>query len=335
MLRYAPIPRIDIAPVAFDEDHDQGDRDAVVEQVLAAASRVGFMEIVGHGVPPKLINEAVGVAREFFEEDFEVKVQSMGTSVTSVGYSPFRGGKNSEETYSRRGGSGNLKEEFDLGPPSGTSPVWKNVYPSKPERFQRVIDAYYREMERLQNVLSGALTRALTIATGVPIDGDHVAKQMGRHRGLLRLLHYPRCNFVPVPGALRQDPHTDWTPFTILWIEKEDLEVMEEDEWSLVPARSDSFIVNIGDQLHWASNGRFRSVLHRVNGTRCRESSRISFAFFCTEAVDPTDDTVLTPLCAPGEVARFSPVCIRDYLLERFDAVNQEKKALARISQPS
>jgi len=288
------------------------------------------MNVIGHGVPGSLIDSVFAVAREFFEQSVDVKLQSTDESTTSIGYSIKN--ENSLQAYSRKGGSGHLKEIFDIGPPtdSSSSPFYQNVYPATPKHFRGVLDTYYLEVESVERTLFRVLSLALGQAAGVKLRADFLEKAKGRHRGLLRINYFPKCDFVPELGTMRDDAHTDWTPITILLAEKEGLEVVQDGEWRPVPLAPGAFIVNIGDQLHWWSNGRFKSSMHRVNAESCLDNSRISLAFFGTESVDPTDETVVTPVCAPDEAPRFEAVSIKDYLEARFAS---KGLALSRTSK--
>ena len=56
-LEASQIPVIDISPVL-----DGSDIETVAAQIHGAASEIGFFYIKGHGIDPRLINKAFGVA---------------------------------------------------------------------------------------------------------------------------------------------------------------------------------------------------------------------------------------------------------------------------------
>lgn len=319
---YAEVPTIDLNPFFYANEYNDSARDAVVKKVIDATTQLGFMNIIGHGIPTSLIDSGLTVAHEFFEQNIDIKLKSTGGSTTSAGYS-IRGNK----TYNRTGDGKHFKEIFDMGPPitSSLSPFQQNIYPLEPKRFQSVMEAYYCKIEHVEKILFQVLSLALGQIMEMNLSIDFLEKEKGRHRGLLRINYFPKCDFMPEPGAMRDGAHTDWTPFTILFTEKEGLEVMQNGQWCLVPLTPGAFTVNIGDQLHRWSNGRFKSSIHRVNANHCRDSSRISLVYFGTESIDPTDETVIIPLCASGELPHFEPLSIKNYVLYNFRSISLKK----------
>lgn len=320
---YAEVPVIDLTPFTRAQEFGEGARADVIGEVLDAVSRSGFMYIVGHGIPEPLVGRSLALAREFFEQSAEVKLRCAADTPASVGYS-VRG----EKAYTTRMWEGDglhFKEIFNMACPSGsaTSLLPRYIYPETPAHFRRAMEEYYFEVERLERILLRVLTLALARAAAVELPADFLEREKGNHRSLLRLNYYRKCDFTPRPGAQREPSHTDWSPITILLTEKEGLEILQEGRWLRMPCMPGALVTNIGDQLHWLSNGRFKSATHRVSADGCRESSRLSFAYFVTESVDVADERVLTPLCAPGESPRFEPVSIKKYLLDNFRALEE------------
>ncbi|KAG0473039.1 hypothetical protein HPP92_014896 [Vanilla planifolia] len=73
-------------------------------------------------------------------------------------------------------------------------------------------------------------------------------------------------------------PHSDYGCLTILFQSCEGLEIIDRSNgnWKAVPETPESLHVHIGDHLEVLSNGRYKSVVHRVvYNSRCR---RISIA---------------------------------------------------------
>ncbi|KAF8675236.1 hypothetical protein HU200_047907 [Digitaria exilis] len=84
---------------------------------------------------------------------------------------------------------------------------------------------------------------------------------------------FPAC---PEPElTLGMPPHSDYGFLTVLLQDQVNgLEILHEDKWVLVDPLPGSLVVNIGDHFEIYSNGRYKSVLHRVrvNSTRPRIS---------------------------------------------------------------
>src|SRR5437870_12764349 len=103
------VPIIDIAP--FLAGTADGKRQ-VAAQVGRACEEIGFLTIVGHGVPADLVQRTYDVSRRFFdlplEEKLKVRVNSIG-----VGYVPLQ----TESLAASLGQKtpGDLKESLNVG----------------------------------------------------------------------------------------------------------------------------------------------------------------------------------------------------------------------------
>lgn len=101
---------------------------------------------------------------------------------------------------------------------------------------------------------------------------------------MLRVNHYPPA---PRPELQAQDSlltgfgeHTDPQIISVLRSNATSgLQIAARDgAWASVPPDADSFFINVGDALQVLTNGRFRSVKHRV--VVSSERSRVSMIFF-------------------------------------------------------
>lgn len=86
---------------------------------------------------------------------------------------------------------------------------------------------------------------------------------------------YPSC---PEPDlTLGMPPHSDYGFLTLLLQDEvKGLQIQHEGKWVSVEPLPNSFVVNVGDHLEIFSNGRYKSVLHRVLVNSCKY--RISIA---------------------------------------------------------
>jgi len=323
----ADVPLVDIAPfLEPPECADPAARRSSLAAALRACRRLGFLSLAGHGVPPELLSEVRARSREFFALSAEEKLRCRGDSATSRGYHGLRA--ESATASLGRKAPADLKEGFDLGPPG----PWPEANVMPPEElvpgFRRALEEYYGHMERLEAALLELFTAALAEESGRPLPRDWARRAIGRHRGLLRVNYYPRL--AAGRGELRCSAHTDWDPFTILYAEREGLEVVQDGAWRRVPLAEGCFVVNVGDTLQRWSNGRFKSSIHRVNAEGCAAADRLSIPFFSTEALDPEDDSAAEPVVAEGDVPRYGPLCIRDYLARNFAALQGRPNAHAQ-----
>jgi len=327
-LPLAPVPDIDISCFVFPDLASDDAREAVVCQFLAASESLGFMNIVGHGVPQSIIDGVLNALGLFFERPMEQKQLCIAKSMngTQRGYTPYR--FENHNTVLGRAGPSDLRETFSFGPAAHMdgSAFGTNEYPDFIVGFSGHIDAYYAEMERLEEVLLEIFTRVLAKATGRPLHPQHLLDQIKPNRGLMKAAWYPPCE--PSSGDARISGHTDWGPLTILLTTSPGLEVCMKDQegnmqhqWRSVPVVKGSFTVNVADQLARWSNDRFVSCIHRVNANVSSNSPRISIPYFSTQILplgDLGEPTKVECICGEGEEPKYPPLSVKDYLSRNF-----------------
>ena len=98
------------------------------------------------------------------------------------------------------------------------------------------------------------------------------------------------------------------------------------DNWIHVPPIKGSLVINVGDALQILSNGKYRSVEHRVvaNGSK----NRISVPIF----VNPRPGDMIGPLpelVASGEKPIYKEVLYSDYVKHFFRKAHDGKKTVA------
>ena len=80
------VPIIDISP--YIRNGDPADRAVVAAKIDDAASSVGFMQIVGHEIPPAVIEEFTAVMDDFFALPLEEKKAYRTPPEINRGYAP-------------------------------------------------------------------------------------------------------------------------------------------------------------------------------------------------------------------------------------------------------
>jgi len=324
----ALVPEIDVSAFV-DVDAGESQKEAVVTQVLAACESLGFMNIVGHGVPQATVDSFTGLLSTFMELPAEEKRACMapaGHVADARGYVPFKG-ENVNAALGRRGPA-DLKEAMGFGPPLNPEDYGENIYPESLPGFREAVEAYYSEMERVETILLDVFTRALATSTGRQLNPGHLREACGKAKGLLRFNYYRSCE-PSGPEDVRFAAHTDWGPFTILLALEPGLEVCVQGDdgrshWRRVPVVRGAFTVNVADLLHRWSNGRFSSCIHRVNARVGSDQPRMSVAYFCTESLPvraDSDDPMVECVCAEGEAPRFPPLSIRQYFEREFSSL--------------
>ncbi|KAJ0963564.1 hypothetical protein J5N97_028686 [Dioscorea zingiberensis] len=246
------LPVIDLALLQAPESHFH-----TLESLKNACETYGFFRVVNHGVPSEVIRRMMDVGKRFFELPFEERMRYMSNDIRA----PVRCGtsfnQNKDGVYSWRDF---LK--LNCSPLSTCLPHW----PSSPLDLREVGREYAKQTKSLFLVLMEAIVKSLGIDTGI-------MREFNDGTQMMIVNCYPPC---PEPDlTLGMPPHSDYGFLTLLLQDDvEGLQVQHEDEWLTLEPIPNSFIVNIGDHLEIYSNGRFKSVLHRVlvNSSRSRMS---------------------------------------------------------------
>lgn len=279
----AAIPIIDLASAASRAD--------LVSQVKQAAETVGFFQVLNHGVPEAAMAAMLTGVKRFNEEPAEAK---------RAYYT---------RDFSRRV---RFQSNFDLfqSPAAG----WRDTLffemapaPPPPEEIPPACRAAALEYAGWVRTLGRALFRLLSEALGS--GGDHYRRPLEEEmEGMGVASHYyPPC---PEPHlTLGTTRHSDPSFLTVLLQDAMGgLQVLLQDAaWVEVPAVAGALVVNVGDYLQLVSNGRFRSVEHRVVASSV--GPRISVACFFR----PADTTVLRPIVSDdGEEARYRSATVEE-----------------------
>lgn len=293
---------------------DADGRRAVARETDRMCREIGFLSVIGHGVPEHVINDLYARSKAFFHQPAEIK-QRVGQPSPDVvrGYIGLARGAlattRGEETPP------DLKESYNIGPESpgqGTGNVW----PDDPQ-FRAAWLAYYAEMDRLSRDMMHLFAAALDLPE------DHFDQSCATHPSILSAIYYPDQQEPPAKGQLRAGAHTDFGTMTILRPDNAPggLQVMTKSgDWMPARPATSSFIINIGDMMARWTNDRWVSTMHRVvNPPRDMASGteRLSIGFF-----HQPDDTAIVeclPSCryANGRAA-YPPVSVGDYMRMRF-----------------
>ncbi len=316
-----PIPVIDIAP--FLEAAPEG-RARVVREVAAACEALGFLLISGHGIAQSRFDEAIAVARNFFDlPDGEKRKYLASTAQAPRGYMP-------SESKSLSATAGieappDLREVFMIGPvdphadafaafEGGRELYRPNIWPERPEPYRPVFTALYRDLD----TVAAALMRIFALALDLP--EDHFADKIDKSCSTFGALHYPARGGDPAPGQLRAGAHTDFGSLTILYATDAPggLQVLAGGEWIDVAPGPGQLIVNLGDMMARWTNDRWKSTLHRVvNPPReLAAGRRQSLAFFQHPNYD-TEIACLESCQGPGNPPKYPPVLAGDHVYEK------------------
>ncbi len=299
------VPSIDLGPFRSGGAAEQA---RVAAQVAEACETIGFLTVVGHGVPDEVLGRAGTTARAFFDLP-DAEKRRLALTPSGVGYSPLKG----ERLAASLGQAtpADLKESLNIG-----ADFAHNQWPSAPAELRPALEAYFTAM----NGLAADLLRVFAAALALP--HDYFADKIDRAASFLRVINYPAPATPPEPGQLRAGAHTDYGTLTILRAENVagGLQVRAHSgAWVEVAAPPEAVVVNLGDMMMRWTNDRWASTLHRVVNPPLAAgaaSRRQSLAFFH----NPNPDAVIACLpgcCDAAHPARYAPIAAGAFIAEK------------------
>ncbi len=324
------IPVVDIGP--FLAGHDGTEAAARIE---AAATQVGFFQVIGHGVPTELLDAVYSAAHRFAALDTTTKEQFRSPH-------PYRG------VHLRPDSTGEVRLERFLAarfddPASaiaaGIEPhladyYYPNAWPTTPADFRPAVQALFTRTQEL----GGALMRLFTIALGLGAEGfDDLVEP---NASSFAINHYSAAAEAPATSlAADGEPvllfheHADGNTLTVLHQrgDFEGLQVSRLDtpgEWIPVPVREDAFVINLGKLMSRWTNDHWPATRHRVVASPVPGHQRTTLTTFHMPALT----TTIAPLAkfVGPEGAHYEPLTaydsekasIRNYALPRQDALH-------------
>ncbi|KAL8516769.1 hypothetical protein ACS0TY_015143 [Phlomoides rotata] len=236
-------------------------RSQVLESLAYACENYGFFQLVNHGIPEEIINNMVNVSKMFFEMPFSEREKYMSSDM----YSPVRYGTSFNQTND---GVFCWRDFLKLicSPLPDVLPHW----PSSPPQFRESAVSYAKETKSLFEMVVEAILESLglnNIEKKTDVENEEAASllnELEQDGSQLMVVNcYPPC---PQPDlTLGMPPHSDYGFLTLLLQDDvEGLQILHRDHWLAVHPVPGSFVVNVGDHLEIFSNGRYKSVLHRV-----------------------------------------------------------------------
>ena len=174
-----------------------GDPRRVADEVGAACREIGFLTVVGHGVPEDLVEQTASVARTFFDlPDREKRTLAEGEATPGLpAYRPLR----SESLAASLGQKtpGDLKESLDWGPA-----VPGFGWPEHPPGLRAAFEGYFEAVSGLGE----RLRRLFALALDLP--EDWFEDTFRGHSSSMRVVNYPAPGTFGRTGpAARRRPH--------------------------------------------------------------------------------------------------------------------------------
>jgi isopenicillin N synthase-like dioxygenase len=300
-------------------------RRAVADQVDAALREVGFMQIVGHAVPDRVIAAMVEASDAFFALPLERKLAVRPDDLTvNRGYAA-----SASEALSYSIGEAtppDLFEAFNMGEDAvdDSDPFYAaerhrmfapNIWPGELPELRPALVEYFAAARRV------ALELTDVFATALELPEQWFRPFVSRSTTTMRTINYERRSDEPdpLPGQQRMGAHTDYGVVTVLWADRTPgLEILGSDgAWHGVVPEPGALLVNLGDLTAEWTNDRWRSTLHRVVPPTTRGPvRRRSTAFFFDADWDARVECV--PTCTDAEhPPRYPPVIAGEHLMAK------------------
>ncbi|KAL7252833.1 hypothetical protein ACSBR1_007398 [Camellia fascicularis] len=248
-------------------------RSQVLQSLSKACEEYGFFQLINHGMGSEVIQKMIDASRRFFELPFEERAKYMSSDMRS----PVRYGTSFNQ---KKDGVFCWRDFLKLSchPLSDVLPFW----PSSPSDLREGAVNYSKQIHFLYVMLMEAILESLGL-TETGDDNDGILKEFEDGSQLMVVNCYPSC---PEPDlTLGMPAHSDYGLLTLLLQDEvKGLQIQHQGRWVTVEPIPNSFVVNVGDHLEIFSNGRYKSVLHRVVVNSLK--SRISVASLHSRPID-------------------------------------------------
>nr|AAC67232.1 ACC oxidase 1 [Cucumis sativus] len=264
-------------PIINLEKLNGEERSSILAKIKDACENWGFFEVLNHGIDTEFLDKVEKLTKEHYkkcmEERFKEHIASKGLNdvVTEVNDVDW------ESTFFLR----HL-------PVSNIADL-----PELSDDYKSVMKQFASKLQVLAELLLDLLCENLNLPKSYLKNAFHGSN--GPTFGT-KVSNYPPCPNPDLIKGLRA--HTDAGGIILLFQDDKvsGLQLLKEGEWVDVPPVRHSIVVNIGDQLEVITNGKYKSVLHRVIAHPEGEG-RMSLASF----YNPGSDAVIFP--APSLVA--------------------------------
>ncbi|CAK9309575.1 unnamed protein product [Citrullus colocynthis] len=260
-----------VFPIINLENINGDGRAKILEQIEDACQNWGFFELVNHGIPHEFLDTVEKMTRDHYkkcmEERFKETVLSKGLEAAQAEVDDM----DWESTFFLRHlPESNISEMSDLD-----------------EEYKKVMKEFAKKLENLAEELLDLLCENLGLEKGYLKKAFYGSK--GPTFGT-KVSNYPPCPKPDLIKGLRA--HTDAGGIILLFQDDKvsGLQLLKDDNWIDVPPMRHAIVVNLGDQLEVITNGRYKSVMHRVI-TQTSGTGRMSIASF----YNPGSDAVIFP----------------------------------------
>ncbi|KAK4363252.1 hypothetical protein RND71_018493 [Anisodus tanguticus] len=258
-------------PIINLEKLNGAERSNTMEMIKDACENWGFFELVNHGIPHEVMDTVEkmtkGHYKKCIEQRFKELVASKGLEAVQAEVTDL----DWESTFFLRHlPVSNISEVSDLD-----------------DEYREVMRDFAKRLEKLDEELLDLLCENLGLEKGYLKKAFYGSK--GPNFGT-KVSNYPPCPKPDLIKGLRA--HTDAGGIILLFQDDKvsGLQLLKDGQWVDVPPMRHSIVVNLGDQLEVITNGKYKSVMHRVIAQI--DGTRMSLASF----YNPGNDAVIYPV---------------------------------------
>ncbi|XP_021649315.1 LOW QUALITY PROTEIN: gibberellin 2-beta-dioxygenase [Hevea brasiliensis] len=270
--------------------------------IVEACEEFGFFKLVNHGVPLEFMSRLETLAMNFF--DLPQSEKDKVGPPDPFGYGNKRIGPN--------GDVGWIEYLLLNTNPQITSHKTLSIFQENPQIFRSAVEDYILAVKRM------AYEVLELMADGLGIEPRNVLSKLVKDEksdSCFRLNYYAPCPELQALSGrnlIGFGEHTDPQIISVLRSNNTTgLQIcLRDGTWVSVPPDQTSFFINVGDALQVMTNGRFKSVRHRVLADT--RKSRISMIYFggppLSEKIAP-----LPSLLAEGEESLYEQFTWSEY----------------------
>ncbi|GMJ10286.1 gibberellin 2-oxidase 8, ARABIDOPSIS THALIANA GIBBERELLIN 2-OXIDASE 8 [Hibiscus trionum] len=255
------------------------ERQECIETMARAATEWGFFQIVNHGIPEELLNRLEHEQVKVFQQPFDNKSEE---NFLNLSVQSYRWGNPLATSLRTLSWSEALHISI------------KDI--SEMDEYNNLRSTIEEYAEKV-NVLAQRLAEHL--AQNLGIRASYFRDNCSPSSSSLRMNRYPSCPYSSMMFGII--PHTDTDFLTIVSQDQVGgLQLKRDGRWVSVKPNPKALVVNIGDFYQALSNGKYKSITHRVIANQ--ESERYSAAYFYC----PTYETVIESCSRPSLYRKFS-----------------------------
>ncbi|KAK9084753.1 hypothetical protein Sjap_025164 [Stephania japonica] len=261
---------MDAFPIINMEKLNGEERSDTMAIIKDACENWGFFEVVNHGISYELMDKVEKLTKDHYKKCMEQRFKELVASKALEGVEAEITDMDWESTFFLK----HLPESnvFDV--------------PDLAEEYRKSMKEFALELEKLAELLLDLLCE------NVGLEKGYLKKAFCGSKGPTfgtKIGNYPPCPKPELVKGLRA--HTDAGGIILLFQDDKvsGLQLLKGENWIDVPPMRHSIVVNIGDQLEVITNGKYKSVMHRV--VTQTEGTRMSIASF----YNPSSDAVISP----------------------------------------